>query len=234
MRNLPREVVAAIETAVDCNDGVLESAFIHSLAKIYKTSPQAVVWNMKRHNKVKAGCDDRKVGGRPAVMDKDKAADYLRILMTEAHCAGERISLEKVAEIVSEHFGITVSTTWISRIMKKHSINHKAPREFKSVRVAKPKPQAPNAPVSEAQSSPTEQLPLPTPRPYPSFRDDLAQSTSGPQMPLLAPTPHLSGRDDSRQVKLPAKPLLQFGPIYTTYAPPPGFNMPPVASRSGS
>jgi len=35
MRNLPREVVAAIETAVEVNNGVLEPAFIHSLAKIY-------------------------------------------------------------------------------------------------------------------------------------------------------------------------------------------------------
>lgn len=87
MRNLPRELVAAIETAVEVNNGVLESAFIHSPVKIYKTSPQAVVWNMKRCNKVKAGCDDRKPSGRPAAMDKDKAAEYIRILMTEAHCA---------------------------------------------------------------------------------------------------------------------------------------------------
>lgn len=85
MRNLPREVVAAIETAVEVNNGVLGSAFIHSLAEIYKTSPQAVVWNMKRYNKVKAGCDDRKPGGRPTAMVKDEAAEYIRILMTEAH-----------------------------------------------------------------------------------------------------------------------------------------------------
>lgn len=72
MRNLPREIVAAIETAVEVNDGVLESAFIHSLAKIYKTSPQAIVWNMKRYNKVKAGCDDRKPGGHPVAITKTK------------------------------------------------------------------------------------------------------------------------------------------------------------------
>jgi hypothetical protein len=88
MRNLPREVVAAIETAVQVNNGALESAYIHSLAKIYKTSPQAVVWNMKRWNKVQAGCDDRKPGGPPAAMDKDKAAEFLREFMAEIHTEG--------------------------------------------------------------------------------------------------------------------------------------------------
>jgi hypothetical protein len=76
--HLPSEVIAAIETAVEVNNGVLESAYIHSLAKIYKTSPQAVVWNMKRYNKVKAGCDYRKKTGRHAVMDKDKASEFVR------------------------------------------------------------------------------------------------------------------------------------------------------------
>ncbi|KAH9219249.1 hypothetical protein DL95DRAFT_457706 [Leptodontidium sp. 2 PMI_412] len=151
MRNLPRELVAAIETAVEVNNGVLESAFIHSPVKIYKTSPQAVVWNMKRYNKVKAGCDDRKPSGRPAAMDKDKAAEYIRILMTEAHCVGEWISLEKVAEIVSGQFGTVVSSTWVSRIMKKYEINHKPPKEGKLVKVTKvskapePAPAQPNS-----------------------------------------------------------------------------------------
>lgn len=31
-----------------------------------------LLWNMKRYNKVKAGFDNRKPGGRPAAMDKDK------------------------------------------------------------------------------------------------------------------------------------------------------------------
>jgi hypothetical protein len=75
MRHLPREVIAVIETAVEVNEGVLESACIHSLAKLYKTNPQAVIWNIKRYNKENAGYDDKNPTGRHAIMDKDKAAE---------------------------------------------------------------------------------------------------------------------------------------------------------------
>ncbi|KAG4439940.1 hypothetical protein IFR05_004566 [Cadophora sp. M221] len=187
MRNLPREVVAAIETAVEVNNGALESAFIHSLAKIYKTSPQAVVWNMKRYNKVKAGCDDRKPGGRPAAMDKEKAAEYIRILMTEAHCAGEWISLDKVAEIVSDHFGTVVSSTWVSRIMKKYEITHKVPKDGKLVKVTKVS-QAPKPAPAQPNSTWVPQYNLPTPGQYPTFREDLQQAMGSPDSPVeLAP-----------------------------------------------
>ena len=183
MRNLPREVVAAIETAVEVNDGALESAFIHSLAKIYKTSPQAVVWNMKRYNKVKAGCDDRKPGGRPAAMDKDKAADYIRILMTEAQCAGEKIPLDKIAEIVSAQFDIVVSATWVSRIMKKYNIDHKAPEGTKLVKVTQV---SKVSQVTPAHPSPTwvPQYNLPAPGENPTLREDLQPAASSSMTPL--------------------------------------------------
>ena len=94
--HLPREVIAAIETAVEVNNGVLESAYIHSLAKIYKTSPQAVVWNMKRYNKVKAGCDDRQKTGRHAAMDKDKASEFVRELLAEKRDMRQAVIAEKL------------------------------------------------------------------------------------------------------------------------------------------
>jgi len=62
MRSLPREVITAVDRAVEVNDGVLEPAYIHSPAKKYKTSLQAVVRNVERYNKVMVGCDDRKKG----------------------------------------------------------------------------------------------------------------------------------------------------------------------------
>jgi hypothetical protein len=37
---------------------------------------------------VQAGCDDRKPGGRPAAMDKDTAADFLREFMAEIRREG--------------------------------------------------------------------------------------------------------------------------------------------------
>ncbi|KAE8440622.1 hypothetical protein EG329_007024 [Mollisiaceae sp. DMI_Dod_QoI] len=180
MRQLPREVVAAIDTAVEVNDGVLESAYIHSLAKIYKTSQQAVVWNMKRYNKVKAGCDDRKKSGRPAAMDKDKAAEYLRELMAETHRAGGRIKMDEIAEKVSQEFGVHVSPTWTSRLMKKCEIPHKEPKPPRVKKVRIPKPPKPPKPSKTrdppGQPSWVPQYNLPSAGQYPSFREDLQQA----------------------------------------------------------
>jgi len=108
-------VIAAIETAVEVNGGVLESAYIHSLAKIYKTSPQAIIWNMKRYNKVKANCDDRQKGGRPSVMDKDSAAEVIKHILEET----PGLRMDRIADDLFERFGVQVSTTWVSRLMTK-------------------------------------------------------------------------------------------------------------------
>lgn len=170
MRHLPREVVAAIETAVQINDGVLESAYIHSLAKIYKTSPQAVVWNMKRYNKEQAGCDDRKKGGRPVAMDKEKAAEYLRDLIAETHRTGSWIKMDEVAVKVSQEFGLQVSYSWASRVMKKYGIPHKEPNPSKVKKARVPKPPKPSkSPEQPAQSSWVPQYNLPAPGQYPHF-----------------------------------------------------------------
>ncbi|KAK0113534.1 hypothetical protein ONS95_013785 [Cadophora gregata] len=212
MRNLPKEVVAATETVVEVNNGVLESAFIHSLAKIYKTSPQAVVWNMKRYNKVKAGCDDRKPGGRPVAMDKDKAAEYIRIFMTEAQLANERISLHKVAELVSQEFKVAVSSTWISRIMKKYEIDYQPPKQ-EPKRAQKRAPKAPKAP-SALPTNP-DRLPLPAlPEQYPSFRESLQQAMSTSE-----PPPSRFG--SFQQITVNSDLPTQTAPTYSHTAPAP-------------
>jgi transposase len=174
--HLPREVIAAIETAVEVNNGVLESAYIHSLAKIYKTSPQAVVWNMKRYNKVKAGCDDRQKTGRHAAMDKDKASEFVRELLAEKRDMRQAV----IAEKLSERFGVTVSATWASRLMKNYGIPQKTrrPPGIKKVRV-------PMAPGEQSDGSLAQQYPLPSPGQYPSFREDLHQALTAGQ-----PHPH--------------------------------------------
>lgn len=178
MRNLPREVVAAIETAVSVNNGALESAYIHALAKIYKTSPQAVVWNMKRWNKVQAGCDDRQKGGRPPVIDKDKAAEWVRDLVAESHRTGDSLKMDKIAELVSAEFGVEVSSTWGFRLVKQYNITYKEPKPPPPPKVKKvPKP--PKAPKQPVQSGWVPQYNLPAPGQHPSFREDLQQAMGG-------------------------------------------------------
>jgi transposase len=121
--HLRPEVIAAIEIAVELNEGSLESAYIHALAKIYKTSPQAVVYNMKRYNKVKNNCDDRKKTGRHAVIDKDLAAEFIKELLAET----PSLRLEKLQQKVVERFGIHVSTSWVSRLCQRYGLSTKTP-----------------------------------------------------------------------------------------------------------
>lgn len=244
MRNLPREVIAAIETAVELN-GVLESAEIHSLAKIYKTSPQAVVWNMKRYNKVKAGCDDRKKGGRPAAMDKDKATEFLRNMMAEIHKTGSRIKMVEIAEKTSEEFGIHVSSTWVSRLMKTSGIPHKEPKPPKAVRIPKPpKPSRAPAPQPPIQGYWVPQYALPAPGQYPLFREDLQQAmAAGPSgqplddRPRIAPTlPPVAKRGRppiAKPVHTDGHPpdFEGFGILKLTNSAPPPITLPPMSAQ---
>jgi len=186
--HLKSEVIAAIETAVEYNEGVLESALIHSLAKIYKTSPQAIVWNMNRYNKVKAGCDDRQNTGRHAVMDKDAAAEYTKQLLVET----PGLRMEKITEKLHDNFGVHVSTSWISRLIRRYRVVYEEPKPPKVKKVRIPKPPKPSkvpkvqkqAPMvlGQDQLSPavTLQYPLPPPGHYPSFRQDLQQAIQAP------------------------------------------------------
>merc|ERR1712093_810368 len=101
--------------------------------------------------------------------------------MTEAHCANEKIGLDKVAEIVSQEFKVAVSSTWVSRIMKKYEINHKPP---KVERKRAPKPhKAPSVlPIYPEHPDWQPLYALPNSGQYPSFREDLQQAmaTSNP------------------------------------------------------
>lgn len=197
--HLSPEVIAAIETAVECNGGSLESAFIHSLAKIYKTSPQAVVWNMKRYNKVKAGCDDRQKTGRRATMDKDEAAIAIKEFLAET--PGEK--MESLCNKLYKRFEVRVSTTWVSRVIRAHNIEYKVPKGPKPPRIPRERilksPKPPQGEVNLAQYPPDvqfgQQYQLPQPDQYPSFRHDLQQAIS------LPPTEqHNSvGRDSGRE-----------------------------------
>ncbi|PMD16792.1 hypothetical protein NA56DRAFT_649094 [Hyaloscypha hepaticicola] len=207
--HLPREVIAAIETAVEVNNGVLESAYIHSLAKIYKTSPQAVVWNMKRYNKVKAGCDDRKKTGRHAVMDKDKASEFVRELLAEKRDTRQAV----IAEKLSEKFGVTVSATWASRLMKNYGIPQKTrrPPRIKKVMV-------PMAPGEQSDGSLVQQSPLPSPGQYPSFREHLHQALTAGK-----PHPHPPVLDSGYQAAIapPTPPVLDSWHQVVIGPPPP-------------
>lgn len=187
--HLRPEVIAAIETAVDCHDGALESAFIHSLAKIYKTSPQAIVYNMKRHKKVKANMDDRQSGGRPAAMDKDKAAEATREFIAE--CPG--IKTAGICPKLHERFDKEVSTTWVARLIQRYKIVHREPKppKVKGVRIPKVSKQvthsqsADQAPVYAGYTgtTPQYQLPAESPNAYPSFREDLQRAIVAPRLP---------------------------------------------------
>lgn len=131
--HLSPQVIAAIETAVECN-GDLESAFIHSLAKIYKTSPQAIVWNMKRYNKVTAGCDDRQKTGRRPVLDKDAVAAAIKEWLGE----NPRVKINAMCQMTLEKFGTSVSGTWMSRLIKDYEIVYRVPLPPKPPRIPKP------------------------------------------------------------------------------------------------
>jgi transposase len=185
--HLKPEVIAAIEAAVECNEGSLESAYIHSLAKIYKTSPQAIVWNMKRYNKVKAGMDDRQKTGRHAVMDKDAAAEFTKEMLKET----PGLRMDKISEKLFEKFGVHVSMTWVSRLVKNYDIVYKEPKppKIKKVRIPKP-PKPTRQPVGEEPNpSFTPQDSLPPPGQYPAFRQDLKQAIAAPPsaIPSISP-----------------------------------------------
>jgi peptidoglycan hydrolase-like protein with peptidoglycan-binding domain len=87
-----------------------------------------------------------------------------------------------IAEKLSEKFGVTVSATWASRLIKNYGIPQKNPRPpgIKKVRV-------PMAPGEQSDGSLVQQYPLPSPGQYPSFREGLHQAlTAGqPNPPLL-------------------------------------------------
>jgi transposase len=227
------EVIAAIEIAVELNEGSLESAYIHALAKIYKTSPQAVVYNMKRYNKVKNNCDDRKKTGRHAVMDKDLAAEFMKELLAEM----PGLRLEKLQQKVVERFGIHVSTSWVSRLCQRYGVVYKNPKppRVKKVRIPQPskpvkqprqpKPTKPAKPLPPPPFSnfivttpgSTPQYPLPPYQPqYPAFRQELQQALTAPPA-NLPPAPR----------QLVAPPGVPLPPVY---APPPPSASPPVAA----
>ena len=161
---------------------------------------------MKRYNKVKAGCDDRKPGGRPAAMDKDKAAEYIRILMTEAHCANEKIGLDKVAEIVSQEFKVVVSSTWVSRIMKKYEINHK-PLNVERRRASKPHKAPSVLPIYPEYPDWQPLFALPNSGQCPSFRGDLQQA-------MATSNPPSQGADLQQSTSTPDHPT-HIAPSYT-------------------
>lgn len=112
------EIIAAIEIAVEMNDRELEPAFIRSLAKIYRTSPQAIVWNTKRYNKVKSGKDDRKKNGRKPAMEKEKTAEIARKILENE----PSLKYDKISDALFKEFGIQVSTTWVSRLLNTYEI----------------------------------------------------------------------------------------------------------------
>jgi transposase len=228
--HLRPEVIAAIEIAVELNEGTLESAYIHALAKIYKTSPQAMVYNMKRYNKVKNNCDDRKKTGRHAVMDKDLAAEFMKELLAET----PGLRLEKLQQKVVKRFEIHVSTSWVSRLCQRYGIVYKNPKppRVKKVRIPKPlkPPKQPRQPKPAKPLPPppysnfiittpgsTPQCPLPPYRPqYPAFQQDLQQALTAPPLNLPpAPRP---------LVALPGVPPSAVS------APPPPVVAPPVAA----
>lgn len=218
--HLKPEVVAAIETAVECNEGSLESAFIHSLAKIYKTSPQAIVWNMKRYNKVKAGCDDRRKTGRHAVMDKEAAADYTKELLLET----PGMHFDKISEKLLQRFDVHVSTTWVSRLIKRHGIAYKVANEPSHKKDRSPKQRRPRPPpVSVSGDGPnatiTPQYPLPSPGDYPSFRQDLEQAIAAPRAPPIPSTAATAPQPLSTSVEIP--PSTQSVSPPTQYIPNP-------------
>ncbi|KAL3423406.1 hypothetical protein PVAG01_05153 [Phlyctema vagabunda] len=183
--NLRPEVIAAIETAVELNDGRLESAFIHSLAKIYKTSPQAIVWNMKRYNKVKAGMDDRKKTGRRAAMNKDEAAEHAREILAQ----NPGMKYDNIVDALFERFEIRVSTTWVSRLLKNYKIAHEKPPSITPRRELKRIPS--KGPVLEdhvIQDNPNQVCSPPRPINYPTFRQDLQQALAPPPLSSYQPS----------------------------------------------
>ncbi|RDW88567.1 hypothetical protein BP6252_00599 [Coleophoma cylindrospora] len=202
--HLRPEVISAIETAIEMNDGELESAFIHSLAKIYKTSPQAVVWNMKRYNKVKAGKDDRKKHGRKPAMEKEKAAEVARqILQTEWDP-----KYDKISDALLKEFGIRVSVTWVSRLVKDFAIpvmrrpateSTRAPKKRKR-REDRPSEEQKEQDVSQASSATTHAQ-------YPSFRQDLDQAVVCSPFSQSSDSPlgvHSNGRYHAQPLVQPA------------------------------
>jgi transposase len=206
-------------------------------------SPQAVVWNMKRYNKVKAACDDRKRGGRPAAKDKDKAAEYLRDLMAETHRTGSRIKMVEIVEKVSEEFGLHVSPTWTSKLMKRYEIPHKEPKPPKVKKVRIPKPPKPSkAPKQPAQSSWVPQYTLPAPGQYPLFREDLQQAMVagpspgrlvdvGPRAATALPPAERLGRPPKNMHNDGYAPDFEgFGILKLSKPAPPPLALPPISS----
>lgn len=235
--NLKPEVVAAIETAVEVNEGKLESAFIHALAKIYKTSPQAVVWNMKRYNKVKAGMDDRKKNGRHAVMDKEQAATFMREL--EARNPG--MKYDKISDALFEKFGVRVSTTWVLRLIKNHDIPNKRPpvASPRKKRVRKEAKRKETNTEPESRQVDLTNAYISDPEHYPSFRQDLQEAIVGnsvssvencadslPSMQLYMPPnpvyhhPHIAEQQHQQQPQQPQQPQPQPQQQQATERPP--------------
>jgi transposase len=182
-----------------CNNGSLQSAFIHQLAKIYKASPQAVVHNMKRYNKVKAGLDDRKKFGRKDVIEKDSAAQTVRDMLA----LKPGLKVEQISNNLFAEYGVRVSGCWVSRLLRKYNIQYRVPKPKKIRKVRVPKrPREPEIgtlvvlDTPEPQSRPMSipQYQLPPPNQFPAFRQDSYQA-------LRATSPN------------PPPPPATFGPV---------------------
>jgi len=99
--------------------------------------------------------------------------------------------MDDLAVKLSEYFGLEVSSSWVSRVMKKYNIPHKEPKPPKVKKVRVPKPPHPSK-ETPGQSSWVPQYNLPAPGQYPSFREDLEQALGGTSGPSVNVQPEMA------------------------------------------